>query len=130
MALTPQIQTITKERDPIIITSMIGELDMDNVGDTRDRLLVLVPKSAKALIVDLSELQYLDSAGVSLLVDINNQLGRSGQAFELIVADTAPIRRILSLVKLELIIPIHTDHETALSAWREDSSRNSNEREQ
>lgn len=99
----------------IRILRIIGEVDMDNTGQIDELLSTLVPDGAAAVVVDLTDLTYLDSAGIRLLVEFSDRLRRSRQQLRLVVPPESRLRRILALVKLELLIPIDDDRPTAVA---------------
>lgn len=109
-------QRITIERQEnhsVDVVRVSGELDLTNAREVEDELLEHVAGSSPGLVADLGSLQYVDSAGIRLFVEISERLRRNRQAFALAVPEDAPISRTLSIVKLELLVPIHTTVEDA-----------------
>ena len=47
---------------------LLGELDMSTAPQLRDELLRLTSDGAREVTVDLSELQFMDSTGLSVLI--------------------------------------------------------------
>lgn len=92
-----------------------GELDLDNATHVEQELLSLVPEEAEGVVADLSELRYLDSAGIRLFVEVAERLGRAGTQLVLVVPDDGPLRRVLGLVKLDEIVPIVATRERAIA---------------
>ncbi len=80
--------------DGAVIATIIGEIDMSNVGEIELALTEYLPNSAKGLILDLSSVDYLDSSGIQLLFKLHASLRTRSQALVLvlppgsIVADT------------------------------------------
>ena len=96
------------------VVSLQGELDLSNVQYVEDALLEQVDGEAPGLVADLAELHYVDSAGIRLFVEVSERLHRNRQAFALAVPPAAPISRTLSIVKLDLLVPIHETVEDAV----------------
>jgi len=92
-----------------------GEVDMANAEDVRGRLLD-APGSETSLILDLANLRYLDSAGIRMFFDLSEQLAREGRILVLAVASDAPVRKVLSITKLDTLVRIHDDVAGALEA--------------
>jgi anti-sigma B factor antagonist len=109
-------QRVTLERQEnhaVDVLLLGGELDLANAREVEDALLEEVGERSPGLVADLTSLQYVDSAGIRLFVEISERLRRNRQAFALAVPEDAPISRTLSIVKLELLVPIHPTIEAA-----------------
>ena len=54
---------------------MIGEMDQENVGSLRDKLVKIInDKNIKHLVFNLKELTFMDSTGVGIIIGRYNQL--------------------------------------------------------
>ena len=74
----------------VVVARLTGELDLSNTDNIAGALREAVPNSALALIVDLTEVDYLDSAGIHLVYELRERLRARGQALRLVVpADSA-----------------------------------------
>jgi anti-anti-sigma factor len=58
----------TGDLDGEIVVSIAGELDMSNVEVVRAQLEPLLAVNPPSLVFDLSELTFMDSSGIALLV--------------------------------------------------------------
>ena len=76
---------------------LMGDLDATNVGDV-DGVLESDLSSEEDLTLDLSELTFLDSMGVSLLVATAGKLGRGKL---ILLSPDSSVRRLLELVQLD-----------------------------
>ena len=54
-------------RGPVLVARLRGEVDMSNAGQLRDELNAATRNDALGLVLDLSEVEYLDSAGIHLI---------------------------------------------------------------
>jgi len=102
-------------RGTTAVVELGGEIDMANAGDIGSRLLNM-PGAETCLVLDLERLDYLDSAGIRMLFDLSEQLARQGKLLLLAVATDAPVRRVLSITKLDMLVPVHDDVGGALEA--------------
>jgi anti-anti-sigma factor len=102
-------------RDGATVVKLGGEIDMANVDDVSRRLLSM-PHEADSLVLDLEHLRYIDSAGIRMLFELSEQLARDGTRLVLAVAVDAPVRRVLSITKLDTLVPIRDDVVTAVEA--------------
>ena len=82
------------------MASVSGEVDASNATDIGDRLRSLLTNRLEALVVDLSDVSYLDSAGINLLFALAEQLRGRQQKLAVVVRDGSPIGRMLSITGL------------------------------
>jgi len=80
-----------------VVAQLTGELDLSNAGNIGGALAESVPNSAFVLILDLSEVQYLDSAGIHLIYDLREKLRARGQALQLVIPRDSPANDALRL---------------------------------
>jgi anti-anti-sigma factor len=87
-----------------------GEIDLSNVAETLEALLAASASAAGAgMVLDLSGVAYLDSAGVRLLFDLGRRLHALGRRLVVVVPDEAPIRRILQIARVDAAVEIESD---------------------
>jgi anti-sigma B factor antagonist len=98
-----------------VVAHLSGEVDMTNSGYVGQELTESVPNDAEALVVDLSDTRYLDSAAIELLFDLSRRLGRRRQRLSLVLPGDSPLRRVLTLTGIETAAPVHESVEAALA---------------
>lgn len=98
-----------------IVASLGGDVDLANAAPLRDRLLAAVPNTAWALVVDLSGLTYLDSAGVRLLFDLAGRLRERRQQLILLAAPDTLHREVLRLVAMDRVASVVDTRADALA---------------
>jgi anti-sigma B factor antagonist len=89
-----RVEVTTKGEASVI--SVIGELDLASSPALEEELQRLAAGHAALVIVDLSELEFMDSTGLSVLVRAHQRAEESGQRFGLINA-SQQVQRLLSL---------------------------------
>lgn len=104
------------ERDGVVVAVIAGELDLSNVHDVGDALAVAVTADGAGLVLDLSQLRHLDSAGVRLLFDLRARLATARQRLALAVPAGAPIREVLELSAVPATVPVCADLDAAVRA--------------
>ena len=77
--------------DDVQVVSLHGQLDLANADRVRD---ALVAATGPRVVVDLSDLRFLDSSGIAALLSARSQITQSGRAFELRGAHGV-VRRVL-----------------------------------
>ena len=80
---------------------------MTNASFVREELTSSVPNDAHALVIDLSDTRYLDSAAIEVLFELSRRLGRRRQDLRLVVPATSPLRRLLTLTDVGAVAPMH-----------------------
>jgi anti-anti-sigma factor len=74
----------------VLVARLTGEVDLSNARGIEEAIAVATPNNAAAVIVDLSGLDYLDSAGIQLLYQLREHLQARGQELTLVLpADSA-----------------------------------------
>jgi anti-anti-sigma factor len=97
-----------------VVGRLTGEVDMTNAGLVRDRLLDAVPNDVLALVLDLGGCRYLDSAGIEVIFDLSRRLQRRRQELRLVVPESSPLGRVLTLTEVNTVAPVHVTLESAL----------------
>ncbi len=93
--------------DGVRVARILGEVDVSNVEEVRSRLFDATTDRARAYVVDLSETQYFDSAGIGLLFTLAARLKARRQELHIVVPEKALVRRVLVLTDLAGVVPIH-----------------------
>ena len=83
----------TKVRDGVLVASLEGELDLSNIGAIRSSVLREIGNELLGLVVDLTGVEYLDSAGIQALYELREHLAARGQEMRLVVPDDSVITK-------------------------------------
>jgi anti-anti-sigma factor len=82
--------------DDFQIARLAGEIDISNADQVTDAL-TRMPNTLYGLIIDLTELTYLDSAGVRMLYELGKRLSLRSQSMVVVSPAGQPPRRVLEL---------------------------------
>ena len=104
------------ERDGIVVARVGGEIDSSNASELRLALSERLPSATNALVLDLSDVTYLDSSGIQLLFELGKRLSARRQAMRLVVPADAPMRRVLELCDMATVAPLDPELEGSLRA--------------
>lgn len=88
------------------VVRMAGDLDFASVGPVTDELERVLAESAESLVLDLSGVGFLDSAGVKLLYELHSVMRSRGMDVRVVVPPGNPIRRTLDLTGAHRTLPI------------------------
>ena len=102
-----------REQDGNLIVELEGEVDLSRAPELRRMLLDCVARG-RDVIVDLSRVSYIDSAGIASLVEALQLAGKNAIKFGL-VAISAEALRVFQLARLDKVFTIHADLDAALS---------------
>jgi anti-anti-sigma factor len=110
---------IAKIRDEqeggVPIVAIEGEIDASNALEISARMREVLSNQGMALIVDLTETTYIDSAGINVLFKLGLELRERQQQLHLVVAQSSPIARMVAIVGLDEAVPTHPTREAALA---------------
>jgi anti-anti-sigma factor len=95
----------TEQRGESFVLRLRGEIDISNARDLFAAIEGAVPSGTATIVMDLSEITYLDSAGVKLLVQLADRLRIRRRELRLVVPEQSPIRAVLELTGLLRLIP-------------------------
>ena len=82
-----------------LIFKLRGSLDLATAPTIRAALGEATEKGSQRLIVDLTQLEFLDSTGLGVLIGAHRRAAEHGGSFRLIVKD-GPISRLLNITGL------------------------------
>ncbi len=88
-------------RDDHIVAAVIGEIDMSNAAELARALADETPNDAHGLVLDLSRIDYLDSAGIHLLYRLRESLSARGLRLAIVVPRDSPVFDALRLAGIE-----------------------------
>jgi anti-anti-sigma factor len=88
-------------RGPVVVARLRGDVDMSNAGQLRDELNAATRNDALGLVLDLSEVAYLDSAGIHMIHRLRDGLHTHGQKLRLVIPADSPVNDTLRLAGLD-----------------------------
>jgi anti-anti-sigma factor len=95
----------TEQRAKSFVMRLRGEIDISNARELFAAIEAAVPNATSTIVVDLSEITYLDSAGVKLLIQLADRMKTRRRQLRLVVPEHSPIRAVLELTGLLRLIP-------------------------
>jgi anti-anti-sigma factor len=110
------VRVRTERHGDTPVARVEGEVDASNAEVVGVKLHALVTNRSVALVVDLTETTYLDSAGINLLFALAEELRARQQTLRLVLAGATPIARMAGITGLDHACPTHPTLEEALAA--------------
>jgi anti-anti-sigma factor len=80
-----------------LIARVTGEIDMSNAEDVGATVIGATPNEASGVVLDLSDVEYLDSAGIYVVYGMRASLQARGQALVLVIPPGSPVHDALRL---------------------------------
>jgi anti-sigma B factor antagonist len=100
--------------DGVPIAHIYEDIDAANATVTQQQLADVLGPDASSLIIDLSEIRYLDSAGIDMLLRLSNRLDHRRAELILVIPDSSQLKRLATLVGLPEAIAIQSSLSEAL----------------
>lgn len=99
----------------VCLVRVHGEIDLSNAQEVSSAIGSVMGQEARWLVVDLSDITYLDSSGVALLLRLSERLQTRRRQLHLVVPRGSPVRRVLVFTGLPRVIPVEERLEDALA---------------
>lgn len=113
----------TEDREGTHLVRLAGELDTFAAPSVRDAVAPVVGSAGAVL--DLSEVTFVDSAGLHALFGIGRSAREAGIPIALVLPAESAVRRVIELVQLADVVPVVDTVDAALArlAGHADTSR-------
>jgi anti-sigma B factor antagonist len=98
----------------VTVVELTGHLNLGNeLMSLEASAKRLIQEGARKLVFDVSKLEYIDSAGIGMLVGCNGQMDRSGGKMRVAGAH-GTVAKAFEVVHMGRIMPLDADVDTAL----------------
>lgn len=102
-------------REGTVVLALHGDADLHVAGELSDRLSVAIDGGASSLVLDLTEVSFVDSMTLGVLVGNAKRVRADGGEMRLVVPRPS-IRRIFEVTLLDRVFPLAETREEALAA--------------
>jgi anti-sigma B factor antagonist len=85
----------------VVVARLSGEIDLSNSGELRTAITDATPNEVLGVVLDLSAVDYIDSAGIQLLYRLREGLRVRGQALRLVIPSDSLVNDTLRLAGIE-----------------------------
>ena len=107
------IAAVTQPEPNII--SLEGEIDLHESPNVRESLRPLIENKIPRIYIDMTEVRYIDSSGLAVLIDAMQRIANYGGKFGLINIRPA-VRTVLEIARLDAVFRVYPDRAAAISA--------------
>lgn len=91
-----------------LVIRLDGEIDLANAATVEARLAEVITNRSRSVSIDLSGLDYLDSAGLRVLFALVGRLELLQIEMDVIVSVGSPARRAVELSGLAAVVTVRT----------------------
>lgn len=107
--------TVRMQGDDTAVVRLPHQVDYDNASAVGAQCEDLVKQGRTTLVVDASEMEYLDSSGITMLITLSRAAQAHSGTLHL-AAFNSHYRQIWDMLGLEALIPLSPSVPAALSA--------------
>ncbi|MBF0502514.1 MAG: STAS domain-containing protein [Candidatus Riflebacteria bacterium] len=98
-----------------IIFRLKGELDIYTLAKVREAIALALESSARTLIIDLSELYYIDSSAIGFFIKVDHEAKKKLRYF-FIAAPSHEVKRMFKTIFLHRVLNVPDSIEEAITA--------------
>ncbi|MBP2319635.1 anti-anti-sigma factor [Kibdelosporangium banguiense] len=114
--------TVTRsDLGPVAVVHVSGEVDISTIDTMSEYVLDHLAQTPPALVIDLSGVVFMGSAGLGLLIEAHQQADRTATTLR-IVATSPPVLRPLEISGLLDLLPVRRTLTEALEGLPKGSS--------
>jgi anti-sigma B factor antagonist len=108
----------TRQIDGVTVVDVSGRITLgEGSSAVRDVLRDLISKGEKKLLLNLSEVSYIDSSGIGELVSAYTTISNNGGTLKLIGL-TKRVKDLLQITKLYTVFDVHEDEAHAIRSFQ------------
>ncbi|MBT8250794.1 MAG: STAS domain-containing protein [Acidimicrobiia bacterium] len=112
MAL-PRLNVTTSDHQGAALVHIDGEIDLSTAPQLERELANTL--DSRNLIVDLRDVEFMDSTGIGVLVRTSRKVTADGRTMQLVCA-AGPVKRVIEVSGLESVIDVVEDLDRTTSA--------------
>jgi anti-sigma B factor antagonist len=107
----------TRQIDGVAVVDVSGRITLgEGSSSVRDSLRELIGKGEKKILLNLSEVSYIDSSGIGELVSAYTTISNQGGTLKL-VGLTKRVKDLLQITKLYTVFDVHEDEAHAIRSF-------------
>ena len=115
MTIAAAVLTSLSSQRGFIVATVEGEIDISNSIELETELSHAVPNDARGLVLEVSDVSFIDSSGIRTLFDLAARLANHQQVLHLVLPDESPLLRTLLMLQIPAVMPVFPDLESATS---------------
>jgi anti-sigma B factor antagonist len=105
-----------RQQDNVVLIDVAGHLTVFEVGALRDAIQLLLRERRNNILLNLSQLRYLDSSGIGELARIHVAVVKMGGSMK-VVGLSAKVEEVLKTTRLSQVFQEFPDEQSALRSF-------------
>lgn len=97
----------------IYILDLAGEMDLYNAPRVKETYLKLREKQAEKYVINMEQVEYIDSSGIGTLIQIHS-LSRGNGTTLMLTNVHGTVKKVLTLTRLDGFLPVSDTLEQAI----------------
>ena len=106
----------SEQKGAVTVLKPKGPLVHDDANELKKQLLEAVVNNLGRVVLDASDIPYVDSRGLEVLEEVSDELSQSGQALRL-CGSTETLREVLNIADLAPMFEYYEDVNSALRSF-------------
>jgi anti-sigma B factor antagonist len=94
----------TRQHDDATTIAISGELDLASVDQLRDAIRAAEESSRRSIVLDLSELSFMDSTGLSALLGARKRASENNHQLRFLPSRHDQVQQVLSITETNELI--------------------------
>jgi stage II sporulation protein AA (anti-sigma F factor antagonist) len=107
----------TDRRGETLVVIAEGRVDGANAAAYQAAIQDAIDESDKAVVLDFSNLTYISSAGLRVILLVARDLQKQGAQFAA-CSLSAPVKEVFSISGFDKIIPVHDSQDEAIGSFK------------
>jgi anti-sigma B factor antagonist len=91
----------------VTVIKVAGEIDMATRDAMADPLFAQVDDAPSGLVLDLTDIEFMGSAGLAVLIEAYKRTRQGGTSLGIVVAAESPVQRSLEISGLLELLPVY-----------------------
>jgi anti-sigma B factor antagonist len=110
------LEIAEREREGVTILALKGRITMSEVSPVRDKVQQLLAAGHNQIVLDLGDVEYIDSTGLGNLVISYTQVKKAGGALKLVRLNKRNVE-LLALTRLHTVFEVFEDETDAVNSF-------------
>lgn len=107
---------VSRKDGILIVTPQVKRIDANIATDFKSKLIDFLENGDKVIVINLTEVDFIDSSGLGAMVLILRKIGTDGRIKLCKLKES--VRSIFELTRLDEVFEIHKSEEGALESLR------------
>ena len=110
------MEIVEEKVQNVRVLKPLGRIDASCTGQIKDRILSLIDAGQTSLLIDLGEVDFIDSSGLGTLVSCLNSLKKAGGKLKLCDIQENP-KQVFEMTRLDRVFEIYDGQGEAVDSF-------------